>query len=200
MVRRRDYLFIRIPENTAHVIIANDRLDSKISFVTNALACRRLESVKIQKSFIKFVAAKFFLLRGSRVSLSPFVKEGSTQINFFLQTRQTWIFEGATTVSIMTLSIAALSIATLSIMILSIATLSLSTLSIARLSIATLSIVTLSITTLNIVTLSIGTLSIATLSIATCSIATLSIATCSKTLSQINVSVVMLRLAIIPLC
>jgi hypothetical protein len=83
MVRLRNYLLIRIPEKTAHVIIANDRLDRKFSFVANALAYHRLESVKIQKSFIKFVAAKFFLLRGSRVSLSPFVKEGSTQINFF---------------------------------------------------------------------------------------------------------------------
>ncbi len=77
---------------------------------------------------------------------------------------------GATTLSLITLSIMIFIIMTLSIMTLIITKLSLTTLSIMTLSIRTLSIMTLSITTLNIMTLSIMTLSIMTLSIMTLSI------------------------------
>ncbi len=53
---------ITTPEKTAPVTLANDRLERKFFPVTNAPAYRRLESVKIQKSFKKFVAAKFFFV------------------------------------------------------------------------------------------------------------------------------------------
>ncbi len=74
------------------------------------------------------------------------------------------VFEGATTISIMTLSIMALSIMTLSIMALSIITFNIMTLSLTTLSITTFGLMTLSIRTLRLTTLGIVTFSILTLS------------------------------------